>query len=65
MMGRLDPAAMVAEMNRLRPGLFEDWFAMWRTEPFGPSALNLMLAKVAAAAGGGEPKDFLPEMTDG
>lgn len=63
-MGRLDPAAMIEEMNDVRPGLFDDWVNFYRAEPFGPGTTNLMLARVASSLGGGSERDYLPKIGD-
>jgi hypothetical protein len=46
-------------MQLKRPGLFEDWVAFHRTEPFGPYAQNLMLARVCSAMCGESESLFL------
>lgn len=65
MLGERDPYAMVDEMQKSRPGLFEDWVEMFCVEPFGPQALNLMLARVCAATAGGNERGYLPGIVDG
>lgn len=57
-MGRVDPDAMLAEMDE---SLFQRWQAFWRAEPFGPTIVNRMMARIACSAGMGKDEDdYLP-----
>lgn len=61
MLGRVDPYAMLNEMDEQ---LFMRWLAYLQAEPFGPTVTNGMLAKLCALSfGAGErstPADYLP-----